>query len=205
MAWAPGCIGDRCFAVGTDASRPATVMTLRLDNRPPRCTTPWTKRDQASSALHSNRALVSVDGPLSTLSATSVGSSSLVGWITHFVESPAGNARRPPPDAPGDPSKPVAAEVGLQLVDNHGVPVGPRRLISVRGYSPGGIAIASDPASKDACVAWVARDNGDPQVFVTKVGPDGTRKAQRMRGRRGDCAGDWRMGRGLGRWARRQR
>lgn len=189
LAWAPGCIGNRCFAVGADASRPATVMTLRLDHRPPRCTTPWTKPDQASSALHSNRALVSVDGPLSTLSATSVGSSSLVGWITHFVESPAGTTKRPPPDAPGDPSKPVAAEVGLQLVDDHGAPVGPRRLISVRGYSPGGIAIASDPASKDACVAWVARDNGIPQVFVTKVGPDGARKAQRMLTRaRGDAA-----------------
>ncbi len=188
-AWAPGCIGQTCFAVGADAKTPATVVTLQLDDRQPSCAAPWKATAGTASAVVSNRAIAAIDAPASGLSAVRVGESSLVAWITYFVEGPGATAKKPPPNAPGDPGKPAAAQIGLQELDEQGRPTGSPKLITVRGYSPGGVAMAVDPATKDSCVAWVARDNGDPQVFLTKVGADGTRKAQRMLTRaRGDAS-----------------
>jgi hypothetical protein len=49
------------------------------------------------------------------------------------------------------------------------------------------VAIAADTQQKEACIAWVARDNGDPEVFLTKVDGTGKRVAQQALTRaRGD-------------------
>jgi hypothetical protein len=53
--------------------------------------------------------------------------------------------------------------------------------VSIRGESVGGVAIAAGaPEKAEACLAWVARDEGDPQVFLTRVGADGKKQAQQM-------------------------
>lgn len=198
-AWSPGCIGSSCFAVGVDDATPATVVTLRLDRRTPPCASPW-KDKPDSAATVSNRSLLSLDAPVSNLAAASLGATSIVAWVTDFVEGPGSSTKKAPPDAPGDPNKPVAAEVGVQLIDETGRAAAPKKIVSVRAYSPGGIALSPDPATKDSCIAWVARDNGDPQVFLTKVGPDGAKKAQRMLTRARGDASDVALARIAGGW-----
>ncbi|MDW8250270.1 MAG: hypothetical protein RMJ98_13325 [Myxococcales bacterium] len=65
--------------------------------------------------------------------------------------------------------------------------VGPPRTLSVRALSSPGVAIAGSPRRKEACLAWVARDNGDPEVFLTRVDHEGKRLGQQMLTRaRGD-------------------
>lgn len=63
----------------------------------------------------------------------------------------------------------------------------PPRTLSIRALSSPGVAIAADTQQKEACIAWVARDNGDPEVFLTKVDGTGKRVAQQALTRaRGD-------------------
>jgi hypothetical protein len=188
-AWSPGCIAKQCFAIAADANVPATVVSVGLDDRVAPCPSPWTAHEQDAAAFVSNQAIAPVDAPLSGLDIASFGSSSMVAWVTHHVEGPGASKKKPPPGAPGDPSKPLAAEVAVLSLDEQGQPRGARKLVSVRGYSPGGVAIAADPQAGEACVAWAARDNGDPQVFLTKVAADGSKLAQRMLTRaRGDAS-----------------
>ncbi len=188
-AWSPGCIATQCFAIAANANIPATVVSVGLDNRVASCPSPWIPPSHDAEAFASNQAIAPVDEPLSGLDIASFGSSSIVAWVTHHAEGPGATKKKPPPDAPGDPSKPVAAEVAVLSLDEQGLPRGARKLVSVRGYSPGGVAIAADPRAREACVAWVARDNGDPQVFLTRLADDGSKLAQRMLTRaRGDAS-----------------
>lgn len=181
-AWAPGCIGSACYAIGADTGNPATVVTIRLQDRPAGCALPLRPSTDAHGArLVLTRAVHSSEEPMSGVAGTNLGSSSLVAWVTHHVTAPGTPERKAPPGTPGDPSKPLEAEVGVRAFAASGEPVAAHAIVSLRAYSAGGVALSpGGTPTSEACLAWVARDNGDPQVFLTKIGQDGSRKAQRM-------------------------
>ena len=75
-------------------------------------------------------------------------------------------------------------------LDGSGKRMGAPTVVSVRTMSQGGIAIAPGAqGTRDAAIAWVARDAGDPQVFVTRINSEARRDNQQMLTRiKGDAA-----------------
>src|SRR5689334_21429096 len=62
--------------------------------------------------------------------------------------------------------------------------------LSLRAHSLGGIALSTSGAGTDVLAAWTGLDAGQPQVFLTLVGPDGARRSQRMLTRKSGDASD---------------
>jgi len=116
----------------------------------------------------------------SPLSAFDVSSSShglLLAWLTYFdPTTPVVKLKKPGPDGRTDPPR---ADLEL-LVVGSGSPPGNSRAISIRARSLGGVAMAHANGASDTLVAWSALDAKQPQVFLTRVGPDGQKIAQRM-------------------------
>lgn len=191
-AWGLGCMRDQCHALVTGFTAPAPVVGVPLPSRKGTFAAPVA--DVASPAppyLVSNQVVRSMDEHLSEVAAAQVGDKTLVGWVTYFVEPPPGTAAAAAPKPaklpadpaaiPGDPSKPTAANLSVIALDPSGKSAPAPTIISVRALSVGGVSIAAGaPANKDACLAWVARDAGDPQVFVTRVTAEGKRDVQQM-------------------------
>ena len=190
VVWSPGCTTSSCLALAAGSDDPAPVVAARLPNGPvakgaPLHTVPPLDLPRPLT----NRAVHMTADPLSDLDAVRVGQTTFVGWITHFVEGLGGPPRKPPPSAPGDPSKPVAAQLAVQRLDASGQPIEEPTLVSVRAMSAGGVALSPLDGQQEIAAAWVARDNGNPQLFVTRIGDDGKRKLQRMITRaKGDAA-----------------
>ncbi|MCU0692465.1 MAG: hypothetical protein MUF54_13780, partial [Polyangiaceae bacterium] len=191
MVWSPGCTASRCMALAAGAGKPTQVVTVTLPEGEVRPGVPARGEPAPSPPwVESNDTVRVVDGPLSALAATQLGPTTFFASITHFVEGLGGPADRPSPKAPGNPSKPTAARLDVLRLDAQGRPLGEPTVVSVRAMSVGGVALAPAPAgAQEVCVAWVARDFGDPQVFLTRVGVDGKTKLQRMLTReRGDAS-----------------
>jgi len=189
VMWSPGCTSTTCLALAVGGHDPAPVVAARLPKGSVASNVPVDRMPVQTPPMPvTNRALHSSTEPVSAVDVASTGSTTFLGWVTHFTEG-FGTTQRPPPGAPGDPTKPLAAQLGIQRVDASGKPVDPPTMVSVRALSAGGIALAPHPKADEVCVAWVARDAGDPQVFLTRIGSDGKSKLQRMITQaRGDAA-----------------
>ncbi|MCL2822605.1 MAG: hypothetical protein FWD57_01315 [Polyangiaceae bacterium] len=181
MMWSPGCTSTNCLAMAVGSTDPALVAAVKLRKNTPPSGTPVAQVQSATvpSAV-SNRTVFNSDDPISAFAATTVGSTTAIAWITDFSEELGRKPKPAPKNAPGDPTKPTAALLGVQRLDESGLPAGKPTVISVRALTPGGVGMAPHPSSDEVCVAWVAKDNGSPQVFVTRVGADGKTKAQRV-------------------------
>jgi hypothetical protein len=205
-AWALGCSEHDCSALVTGFASPAPIVAVPLKSGRTTASVLSLERSPMAPHLVTNQVISSLQPRLSKLTAAQVGDNTLVGWVTYYVEPPAQSAsadsraagkqpaRSEVPDArsaPGDPRKPTAASLSVIALDSAGKTNGAPTAISVRAMSTGGVSIAAGGAgsAKEALVAWVARDNADPQVFVTRVGADGKRLGQQMLTRaKGDAA-----------------
>lgn len=71
------------------------------------------------------------------------------------------------------------ATLALRVLDEGGHAVGEPVLLSTRAVATGGVALAPAGSGRDAAeggaLAWVARDNGTPQVHVTRIDRKGRR------------------------------
>ncbi len=99
--------------------------------------------------------------------------------------------KEPPKEKPAPPRPPSATTRPLRA--SRCGPSRPARrrsracrnsvLISLNALSIGGVALAPAPAvgnhPPDTLLAWVGKERGEPQVFVTKLGPDGKKLAQK--------------------------
>lgn len=190
VVWSPGCTSATCFALAVAGDDPAVVVSAKLVGDTVAAGTPMHRVPAAVPPRPvSNRAVVASAEPLSELDAVRVGDISHVAWVTHFAEGLGGSVREPPPDAPGNPKQPMRAQLVVQRVDSKGASIDAPTIVSVRASSAGGVALAPSTKTNDVCVAWTAEDNGDPQVFLTRIGADGKRKLQRMITRaKGDAA-----------------
>ena len=206
-AWNLACSSKTCATLVTGFITPAPVAAVPLP--PKKGSSPLatsTEEPDGPPNLVSNTVVHSIDRHIAELAATGVAGNILVGWITYFVEPPVTGpaaassqgarslaktqAGPGAPQTPGDPKKPTAAQLSVLALDASGKPVASPTVISVRALSQGGIAIAPGAqGTRDAAIAWVARDAGDPQVFVTRINADAKRDNQQMLTRtKGDAA-----------------
>jgi hypothetical protein len=110
---------------------------------------------------------------IADLTAARLPGGMLLAWVTYVDQVPDQGKK-------GPPSVGRAASVVVRALDDRGEPARPAAVISSRADSVGGVAMATDASGAEACVAWTGVDQGRTQVFVTRVGPDGQKKVQRM-------------------------
>lgn len=178
LAWGLTCRAMDCITLATGPSSPAPVYTVPLGGLAGK-TRPAARR---SGTVPPPRAsAVEAIGKSETvfdLSASRVGSATLVGWVTYF--DPTTPQVKPKTPAPDGKYEPVRAILRLRVVPDDG-PRPDVSVLSYRAHSFGGVAIApGDPTRGDALVAWAAVDGKEPQVFLTLVGADGKKKIQKM-------------------------
>jgi hypothetical protein len=191
LAWGLTCTSSACLTLVTDTATPPSAYLARLDPRE-QAFRPVITRDAPAEPPTAVRIEPLWKGPrLADIAAARVAGGTLVASISDHHEGAA-----PPPlpkdaDVRGETDKDRAhardpkrtparsAIVSVHVLDEKGA-LGATQTISVRALTAGGVAIAPDSDRKGACVAWVARDNGDPEVFLTAVGADGKRRAQQM-------------------------
>ena len=109
----------------------------------------------------------------------------LLAWVTYFdgggpVRTPARGAGKKGPQPPA-PASQRGASVLVRALDAEGEALGGANVISVKADSIGGVSLAPGGAAQgDAGLAWVGKDAGIGQVFVTRVSRNGEKQAQRM-------------------------
>jgi hypothetical protein len=197
LAWGLSCSGaGGCFVLSADDN--GTVSSTRLSGGDDRYRSPLTalavgrgEKPRLADAESISEGPSLADGGL-----VKVDGGYLLATLTNHAEG------GPPPLLPSDvdarseiakdtrfgKSAPRSAIVSVRPLDESAHPVGvaagsrtaPGTTLTVRGLTAGGLAIAAGSSQKDAAVAWVARDNGDPEVFVTRVGADGKKQKQAL-------------------------
>ena len=184
------CRGGGCVTLGVGqvipakgAETPAVAAPIALLSLPVR-PSPWKapaqrERDEAPPRASSVTALFDGDH-LARVAATEVpGGGSLVAWVTYVLEASTapGGKRRAKSDDDGPSATLTVRPLGAD--GTAGKPV----VLSKKAVSEGGVAFAPAPPrdgkKAEIAVAWVARERGEPQVFVTKIGPDGEKLAQK--------------------------
>jgi hypothetical protein len=115
---------------------------------------------------------------LAEIAATQAGGASTLAWLTYFDPStPFTRSKTPAPDGKYEAPRAV---LRVRRLPEKG-PLPEPITLSYRADSPGGVALAPGDAARGiTMVAWVGIDNKIPQAFVTTIGADGKKIAQKM-------------------------
>jgi hypothetical protein len=160
LGWGLRCTAGRCVALAATPESPSRIHTVSLpartnDLRPPVVTPP----PEGAPRIATLTTLAS-GAEYADMSATKVDGGTLVAMLTSAVEA-----------------KGQGAQVLVRALDASGKPAGAPITISSRALTAGGVSIAAGGTPDDgAALAWVARENGEPQVHVTRVDKHGRRQ-----------------------------
>jgi hypothetical protein len=119
---------------------------------------------------------------IADMAAAAVPDGMLLAWVT-YVDRPPDQSKKRAPAGP-------AASIVARALTDQGNPIKPATTISARAESMGGVAMATGADGAEVCVAWTGIDQGRAQVFLTRVGPDGQKRLQRMISRGQGTASD---------------
>ncbi len=109
----------------------------------------------------------------------------LLAWVTYFDEGSVSMRKtKPARGAAKGPSAADAAKQGasvyVRALDKDAEALAPAKVVSSKAISMGGVALARGADAGGAALAWVGKDAGLGQVFVTKITDAGDKQAQRM-------------------------
>jgi hypothetical protein len=188
LGWGLACRETRCFALAALGTAPAPVFLTALERR----SDAWRPAGRLLGVeppprVRENRALARTD-TLSDLALAKVGTGSLAAYLTDF--DPATPWVKLKQAAPDGRFEPLRARLGLIGLRADGTPLAAEQPLSLRAHSLGGIALSPGAPGGDLLAAWTGVDFGQPQVFLTLVGPDGARRSQRMLTRKSGDASD---------------
>ncbi|HVW25715.1 MAG TPA: hypothetical protein VHC69_10110 [Polyangiaceae bacterium] len=177
LAWGLLCTAD-CTALTVSSANPAPVYLVKLG----RLSNDWVptamRVDDAARPRVSRVEALAKTEPLVEIAAARTGGTTTVGWLTYFdPATPFTRSKTPAPDGKYEPPRAVLRVRASTEKGPQPEPVA----LSYRADSPGGVAVVpGDPARGTTLVVWVGIDNKIPQAFVTVVGPDGKKIAQKM-------------------------
>jgi hypothetical protein len=166
------CDGGACTTMASSSGVPAALAFVSLPVRKSGWRPPaWRDADEPPPRATAIRALYDGEHLSDVASTTFDGGGSLVAWVTYFVEGATTKK------AKADDS---TATLAVRSVAENGAP-GKANVISKHALSIGGVALAAAPGgkTKESALAWVARERGEPQVFITKLGENGDKLAQK--------------------------
>lgn len=192
--WGLSCAGGRCAALTAHRETSTLIHAVDLPVRSSAWSAPaWRTDEELSPTITSMRIVTEAERLAATRAVRmpAENSRSLVAWLSYHLEGTT------PTETPPRGEPPYAATLALQTVDDDGA-AGSPIVVSKRALSSGGVATAVLPGRErgELVLAWVASDKGAPQVFVTKLDPDGKKLAQKKvtlverKSKKGSGAGD---------------
>jgi hypothetical protein len=178
LSWGLVCRAAACTALAVSSASPSPVYLVKLGSL---------SNDWAPAAGRSNDAIrprvssvaaLAKSEPLVEIAGARTLAGSTLAWLTYFdPATPFTRSKMPALDGKYEPPRAI---LRVRALPDKGTPPEPVAL-SYRADSPGGVSIASgDPERGTSLVLWVGIDNKIPQAFVTVIGPDGKKLAQRM-------------------------
>ncbi|WP_437634533.1 hypothetical protein [Sorangium sp. So ce854] len=179
-AGAPAPQGGAAAGAGAAIGRaPLAVVSLPVRESPWRAPAFREDRDPPPRAT-AVRALVEGDSIAKVAAAELDGGAAMAAWVTYFVEGASNRAPR---------GQDLSATVAVRAASPGGL--GKLSVLSQKASSIGGVAIAAAPpapadakgkggaAQGESVLAWVARERGETQVYVTKLDAAGAKVAQK--------------------------
>ena len=171
IAWGLHCSGASCSVLAAPSATPTPVFTIDLVARTSPFAVPLVTPAPPGVARLMGIATVASGLPYTDVAATRSGNASLVATLTGVVEA---SGSRESERARG-------ATILVHAVDDEGRPLSAPVTVSSRAVPVGGVAIAGGVKPEDgAAVAWVKRDDGDPEVHVALLDRRGHRSAERQ-------------------------
>ncbi len=177
MAWGLACEHDACSALMAESDFPTPIHAVTLAPR----AGPFRVYTGAAQTIGAPQiadvSTVTSGAAFADIGVAPTPDGSLVALVTDAVDSVAATA----PAARGKSAPPSSAPArGAKLevfpLDARGRTSAPATVLSTRALSIAGVAIAgAGRGGEGAAIAWVARENGDPQVHVTRVDKLGRR------------------------------
>ncbi len=169
MAWGVGCEKEVCLALAASGSSPARVRAAEVRSRTN------VKAPVAATVLVGNGgprvtdvSAIATGESVSDIAVTHLGDATLLVTLATKAETIGVKAHVAAEDARNAPMT-----LSTRIIDAAGNVSAPA-VITTRALAVGGVAIAPAEKPEDgAAVAWVARDNGDPEVHVTKLDKKG--------------------------------
>jgi hypothetical protein len=166
LGWALRCASNRCIALAATGEAPTPVYTVDLEPRVSPFAAPMLPAPPPDAPRVTGVLTVASGQPYIEVSTALLGESTLVATLTSADQAPA---------HPGT-LRGLGGRVAVRPFDAQGRPLGAPSLLTSRGLPVGGVAIAAGGQPEDgALVAWVARDEGDPQVHLARVDRKGKR------------------------------
>jgi hypothetical protein len=187
LGWNLSCLGDRCTALAADTASPTGVFAVDLATRASPFLAPVTPPLPVDAPRVAGVVTVASGQPYADLATARVGDATLVATLTTALEAVDEHARGP---------RAQAALVAVRAFDNDGQPLAAASTVTSRALPVGGVAIAPGAKPEDGvALAWVARDDGDPQVHVAHLDRRGHRTNEvqltTAKGDAGDVALAW--------------
>lgn len=176
LAFGLSCSAGSCLAIGGAAGAPAPLAAIELPIRASRFR-PALERGGPSAATAVRTELATTlwtgERVADVAAARLDGGVEMAAWVGWYQPGVS------PLVAPPRGEKPLAATLAVRtLASADGAPP---IVISQRAVSSGGVALAPIPGKSagEAVLAWVASDDGIPQVFATKLDGAGKKLAQK--------------------------
>jgi hypothetical protein len=178
LGWELSCRDTLCFSLAALGEAPAPVFFTTLEHRSDTWRPAGEKLgDDPPPRIRENRVLTRTD-PLSDLALAKTSDGSLAAYLTDFdPATPWVKLKHPASDGRLEP---LRAKLALVALRGDGTVLGPEQALSIRAHSLGGIALAPGGPGAPILAGWTGQDSGQPQVFLTLLGPDGARRSQRM-------------------------
>lgn len=178
LAWGLVCRGANCTSLAVSSQTPSPVYLVKLARISDSFQKAAARVDDTARPRVSRIESIAKSEPLVEVAAARTGTSAMVAWLTYFdPATPFVRSKTPAPDGKYEPPRAV---LRVRALPEKGATPEPVAL-SYRADSPGGVGIApGDPARGTSLVVWVGIDNKVPQAFVTVIGADGKKIAQRM-------------------------
>jgi len=163
LAWGLRCDGDRCAVLAARGDDVSRVSAVDLDAKP------------APAAAAKVAPAIPADAPkITALDTLAAGDTIADVAVAAFGDATAVATLTAAVDDPGKPQA-KGATLAVRTYDKAGA-AGAPQVISTRALTVGGVAIApAEKADDGGAVVWVARENGDPEVHVTRVDKRGKR------------------------------
>lgn len=188
LGWALSCDDTKCFALAALGDSPAPVFVAALEHRSDAWLPAALKLGTGQPPRVRENRVLAASEPLASVAVLKHGEGSLSGYLTDFdPTTPWTKLKKAAPDGRFEP---LRARLELLALGPDGAAIAPPQNLSIRAHSLGGIALAPGAPNGDALAAWVGVDAGQPQVFLTLVGPNGARRTQRMLTRKTGDASD---------------
>ena len=164
IAWGLGCDGSRCSALAATGDAPVRVSAVELEPRPSRYRAPTPQAGPAGAPHLETVQTFAAGADFADLAAATVGDHTLVATLTSALDEPGKNGA----------SAQGTAVLALRVVGADGRAQGAPVVVTKRAIASGGLAVSAGGRPEDgAALAWVDRDDGDLEVHVAHVDPNG--------------------------------